>query len=40
MPIMEILLMPGDEYSFNKKTVGNTTADKGYLPSTVIIGDN
>lgn len=33
-----ILLMPGEEYSFNK-TVGNTTADKGYLPSTVIIGD-
>lgn len=33
-----ILLMPGDEYSFNK-IVGDTTADKGYLPATVIIGD-
>lgn len=33
-----ILLMPGDEYSFNK-IVGDTTADKGYLPATVIVGD-
>lgn len=31
------LLMPGDEFSFNK-IVGDTTADKGYQPATVIVG--
>lgn len=31
------LLMPGDEFSFNN-IVGDTTADKGYQPATVIVG--
>ncbi|CDM69632.1 VanW family protein [Clostridium bornimense] len=32
-----IMLMPGDEFSFNN-IVGDTTADKGYQPATVIVG--
>ena len=32
-----VMLMPGDEFSFNG-IVGNTTADKGYQPATVIVG--
>ena len=32
-----VMIMPGDEFSFNG-IVGNTTADKGYQPATVIVG--
>ena len=31
------VLMPGEEFSFNN-IVGDTTADKGYQPATVIVG--
>ncbi|NLP37855.1 MAG: hypothetical protein GX357_09405 [Firmicutes bacterium] len=33
----ETILYPGEEFSFNQ-TVGDTTAEKGYLPAPVIVG--
>lgn len=36
--ISGIILLPGDTFSFND-VVGDTTADKGYQPAGVIVGD-